>query len=520
MFSVLEVENSGRKFRCRQILAFGALRALCCFSAIGLVGCGSSFSTNGITPIALENSKPGDPQWVLNNPALRHEIEGYASATSVNRGQTIKFFISTMDPSFTFEIFRMGWYQGAGARKVTDAVTLPGTQQVIPSPDPITGLVECRWQLSYSLTVPDKPEDPTDWTSGVYLAKLTAVPSGKQSYTIFVVRDDQRASQYLFQSSVTTYQAYNNWGGKSLYNNGIGGKGVKVSFNRPYAPGLQPSAASGAGAGEFLTTYQPVYETYPAGWEYNMVRFLERNGYDVTYSTDLDTHGNSALLLNHKAFLVVGHDEYWSMPMRNNVIRARDAGVNLAFFAANVSFWQIRFEPSILTGEPDRTQVCYKDTSDPVKGVLATINWRSLGMPEDEIIGVMYGADRVKSDIVVENTNSWVYAGTNLVAGNLLHGLLGYEVDMVQTGSPANVIVLANSPFPESGRPVQYSNMATYTAASGAVVFATGSMHWSWGLDDYNTPTVRPSVLSIDAQKVTDNVLMRFGAQSPDPSGP
>src|SRR6266849_1809845 len=83
--------------------------------------------------------------------------------------------------------------------------------------DPITGLVECRWSKSYSLTVPDKAIDPTDWTSGIYLAKLTADPSGKQSYIIFVVRDDDRPSQYLFQSSITTYQAYNNWGGKSLY---------------------------------------------------------------------------------------------------------------------------------------------------------------------------------------------------------------------------------------------------------------------------------------------------------------
>jgi hypothetical protein len=494
------------------------LYALFCFSASCLSGCGSSPSLNTDTPIAVENAKGGDALWVLTNPALRHEIEGYASSTSINRGQTINFFVSTMDPSYALEIFRMGWYQGTGARKLKTAITLPGMQQPIPSPDPVTGLVECQWQSSYSLAVPNNHGDPTDWASGVYLAKLTAQPSGKQSYIIFVVRDDARASRYLFQSSVTTFQAYNNWGGKSLYNNGIGGKGVKVSFNRPYAPGLQPSAAFGAGAGEFLTTYQPVYETYPAGWEYNMVRFLERNGYDVTYSTDIDRHENPTLLLNHKAFLVVGHDEYWSMQMRNNVISARDAGVNLAFFAANVSFWQIRFEPSQFTGDPNRTQVCYKDTSDPVKGALATINWRTLGMPEDAIVGVMYGSDRVKTDIQVQNTNNWVYAGTGLQDGDRLKGLLGYEVDLIQTGSPADVIALARSPFPEPGRPLQYSNMATYTAASGAVVFATGSMHWNWGLDDYNTPTVRPSVLSVAAQKITSNVLERLGGQSLGPN--
>jgi hypothetical protein len=481
-------------------------------NAVALLGCGSNSPVTVETPIAQENLKTGDAHWLLSNPALEHEIEGYASATSINRGQTIQFFVSTFDPGFTLEIFRVGWYQGIGARKVKAAVSLPGMRQPIPSPDPVTGLVECDWQPSYSLTVPYDAADPTDWASGVYLAKLTAGVSGKQSYIIFVVRDDARASRFLFQSSVTTFQAYNNWGGKSLYNNGIGGPAVKVSFNRPYGPGLQPSAEFGAGAGEFLTTYQPAYETYAAGWECNMVRFLEKNGFDVTYCTDIDRHQNPQLLTTHKAFLVVGHDEYWSWEMRSNLIDARDAGVNLAFFAANVCFWQIRFEPSLLTGQADRTQVCYKSTDDPVKGQLATIRWRDLGMPENEFIGVMYRADGVKGDIQVQNTGNWVYAGTGLQDGDVLKGLLGYEADTIATGYPSNLIVLAESPFPEPGRALQYSNMATYIAASGATIFATGSMHWNWGLDDYNTPAVRPSVLSIPAQQITWNVLAKLGS--------
>ncbi|OLE71156.1 MAG: hypothetical protein AUI36_03005 [Cyanobacteria bacterium 13_1_40CM_2_61_4] len=398
-----------------------------------------------------------------------------------------------------------------GARKMTPVTTLPGIQQPIPSPDPITGLVECQWSKPYSLTVPDKAIDPTDWTSGIYLAKLTADPSGKQSYIIFVVRDDDRPSQYLFQSSITTYQAYNNWGGKSLYDyNSTGGRAAKVSFNRPYAVGPQPGAAAGVGAGELLTTYVPeVVSPYPAGWEYNMVRFLERSGYDTTYSTDVDLHENANLLGNHRGFLSVGHDEYWSLEMRTNVINARDAGVGLAFFAANVSYWQIRFEPSPVTGAVDRTEVCYKDSRDPVTGPLQTIRWRDLGMPEAAFIGVMYLADRVNGDIQIQNTGNWVFAATELADGTRLTGLLGYEVDAVTTSSPAGITVLTNSAIPGTA-PVQYSQMSTYTAASGATAFATGSMQWNWGLDDYNAPGLRPSRLSVSAQQITRNVLARL----------
>lgn len=490
--------------------AFGV--CLACCSILIMIGCtlGGGRPTDA-NPVELENAKRGDPNWILANPALDHEIEGYASFTSIDRGESIKFFVSTAAPSYSLEVFRMGWYGGAGARKLITVSDLPGMRQPIPAPDPDTGLVECRWQSTYTLAIPYNPKDPTDWLSGVYLVRLTASLSQKQSYIMFVVRDDRRFSAFLFQSSVTTHEAYNNWGGKSLYDNGVGGPAVEVSFNRPYAPGLQPSAAPGVGAGEFLTTYQPVYETYPAGWEYNMVRFLERNGYDVAYDTDIDQHENPTLVLNHKALLVVGHDEYWSMQMRNNVLAARDRGINLGFFAANVCFWQIRLEPSSITSAADRTQVCYKDDSDPVKGPLETVNWRTLGMPEDEFIGVMYGTDRVRSDIFVQNTQSWVFASTGLHDFDRLKGILGYEVDAVQSGSPENVVVLAASPVVEHNGRLGYANMTTYTAASGGVVFATGSMHWNWGIDDYNAPTVRPSVLNEAVQQITHNVLHRLG---------
>jgi hypothetical protein len=349
----------------------------------------------------------------------------------------------------------------------------------------------------------------------VYLAKLTGA-SGHDSYILFVVRDDASRSDFLVQVSMSTYEAYNNWGGKSLYAfNSTGGVARKVSFDRPFVAIPDRGAACGGGAGEFLTNFQPT--TNRAGWEYDMIRFLEREGYDATYTTDVDVHERPELLRNHKAFLVVGHDEYWSGAQRRGVIAARDAGVNLGFFAANSAYWQVRYAPSTLTGAPDRTIVAYKESAlrlDPlaVRGTLAqhdevTARFRDLGMPEARFIGVEYGYYPVNGDIVIDNDTTWVTAGTGLTRGAHLSGLLGYEVDRMDASSPPGTRRIGHSYVPSKRA---YSDMTVYRASSGALVFATGSMQWSWGLDDYGAPGFRPSLLSHAAQQITRNVLDRF----------
>ncbi len=478
----------------------------------------NSLTANKTNPTFIENQKPGTTDWQLTNPATNHEIEGYASLTSVNRGEKISLFVNTKAPSYTLEIFRMGWYGGAGGRRMTDPIQLQGIKQPAPLEDRDSGLVECNWKNPFILTIPHHPEEPTTWASGVYLAKLTASSSRKQSYIIFVVRDDKRKSDILFQSSVTTYQAYNNWGSKSLYRwSSIRIQAYKVSFNRPYAKNPNPAAAYGVGAGEFLTNLQPPKKTFSAGWEYNMVRWLEREGYDVTYATDVDTHANGELLLSHKAFLSVGHDEYWSWRMRENVEAARDKGVSLGFFGANTCYWQIRFDLSPINKQPYRTIVAYKENAilDPYQNYLKTTNWRdiSVNRPEEALIGVMYETFRVDSDIVIDDAPSWMLAGTNLRKGSRLPKLLGYEVDRMFTHAPKNTQRVAHSPYSHDGH-TRYANMTVYTAPSGAMVFATGSMQWCWGLDDYNAPKLRSVRSNPDAQQITRNVLDKMLASS------
>jgi hypothetical protein len=494
---------------------------------------------HGQNPVQVENALPGTPGWQLSNPAVNREIEGFASLTSVNKGGSIAFSVSTKDSSFNIDIFRTGWYAGVGARLLTTIANLHGVLQTTPTQDPVTRLIECAWPSSYVLSV------PASWVSGIYLARLTGNPSGKQSWIIFVVRDDSRSSDVTFENSVTTYQAYNFWpngaNGRSLYAWGNTSDDLpawKVSFNRPYVLGRSysvttPGAASGVGAGEYLANLQPGpvqnYGIFNAGYEYNMVRWLEKNGYDVTYLTDIDVHENAALLANHRALLSVGHNEYWSMPMLQHVQNALANGLNLGFFSANSPYWQVRFEPAS-NGAADRTMVGYKydaPWNDPLYNSnpqLSTVRWRDphINFPEAAWVGAEYVGDPFEGDIVISNASHWLMDGAGLHNGDRLTGLLGYEVDAVVPGvSPANLQILASSPVGpfdnDYDNPpglicndqVCTSNVTWYSAGH-AFVFDAGSMNWSWGLDDYNAPSMRPAFSSVAAQTLTRNVLAAF----------
>jgi len=500
--------------------------------------------------VAIENRLPGTADWRLTNPAETRQIEGYASATSVNRGATISLFVNTAAPTFQLEVFRMGWYQGLGARRVFPPVMVNGTVQSVPSPNGTTGLVDANWINPYVL---DTETNGEPWRTGVYLARLTESSGGEQSYIIFVVRDDSHRPDILFGLPVTTYQAYNPWGGKSIYsfNSGsvqpwgstTGTPARKVSFNRPYAASFNPAAWYGMGAGEFLTNVQPVsphpsnYPITSAAWDYNMVRWLENEQYDVGYITNIDVHRSPASVANTEVFLSPGHNEYWTWEMRDSVEDARDAGVNLAFLSSNTSYRQIRLEQSAFpAGSPEQQQrimVAYKGAPDPIlsdgnpgNDYLATVEFRISppNRPEQNMIGLQYILDPFDGDIIVTNASHSVFARTGLTNGAVLPGLLGYEVDGRVGAPPANFVTLASTPVVSmlDSSKTGTSHMTLYTAGSGAEVFATGSMQWSWGLDDFNGPGLgglRTARLSAAAQQITDNVLERFGATPyvPDP---
>ena len=452
-------------------------------------------------PVVAENQQAGTSAWKLGSLVaddVTQQVKGYASATSVSQNASITFFVS-VNPvqTFNLDIYRIGWYGGLGGRLRLHQPGLAGTMQPACPTDPTTGMIACHWAPSYSLTV------PADWTSGIYLVMLTN-SLGFESYIPFVVKDGRPAA-FLYQESINTDQAYNNYPddhatGKSLYAfnsfgaNTVSGttRAVKVSFDRPYADN---------GARMFLS------------WEIQLVRWLEQSGYDVTYSTDIDTHANSQALLSSKGFLVGGHSEYWSLPMYDAATAARDAGVNLAFFGADVLGWQVRFEPSA-TGVPNRVEVCYKDpTLDPVQGPTLTVAWRwgYLNRPGQTLTGLMVTGEvdfTANADYVVTNSSHWVYAGTGFKDGDAVHGIVGYEMDRYDTNYPApnstNRTLLSSSPFTDTNGVARVSNSSIYQAPSGAWVFASGTFSWSWALDNLS------SLADARIQRTTANLLSAF----------
>jgi hypothetical protein len=475
----------------------------------------TSAQAPGPNPIVLENQQPGTSDWLWSSLVGNDEagqIKGYGSTTSVKQNETITFHIS-VNPAqnYTIDIYRMGWYGGLGARHRLRLGPLNGTQQPPCTPDPNTGMIACNWAPAYTLTV------PSDWTSGIYTAKLTN-DQGYHNYVMFVVRDGRPAA-FLHQSPVTTDHAYNNYPddlrtGKSLYNYNSYGpntaatrqpgqpedpgepRAVKVSFDRPLP-----------GSG-FSTSLQ--------NWELSLVRWIERSGYDVTYSTNLDTHTNGSELLNHKAFFSVPHDEYWSKEMFDAVEFARDSGVHLAFFGANSAYTQVRFEPSA-AGVPNRVMVCYRypflDPANP--GPTTTTEFRKppVHRPEQTLSGIMYSDTLPNTDYVVSNSGHWVYAGTGFEDGDKVTGIVGYEADAFfpnfAAPNSANHTLLSQSPFTDGNGATRNLHSSIYQAPSGAWVFASGTMSWSWALDSIPGPL---GTGRVDAriQRATANILNRF----------
>ena len=289
-----------------------------------------------------EHASPATPRASGASPAQASaNIQGFATDISVDQGQTVGFKVDTNASSYRLDIYRMGYYDGDGARRSPPCCRPCSTTSRTASTAVATGLVDCgNWTQNASWAV------PADAVSGIYFANLVRTDAtAGESHVFFVVRDDDGGSDLLFQTSDTTWQAYNAYGGNSLYTGSPAGRAYKVSYNRPF------------------TTRGNAPEDWVFNAEYPMVRFLESNGYDVSYSTGVDTDRRGAELLEHEAFLSVGHDEYWSGAQRANVEAARAAGVHLAFFSGNEVFWKTRWENSIDgSGTPYRTLVTYKET--------------------------------------------------------------------------------------------------------------------------------------------------------------
>jgi hypothetical protein len=496
--------------------------------------------------IALENMKQGNPQseWGMTGDGSG-TIQGFATQISTNIGQTVDFKIATDSTHYRIDIYRMGYYGGDGARKVASIDKSLTTAQIQPHPivDMTLGLIDAgNWSVSASWNI------PADAVSGVYFAKLVREDGVEDASIVpFVVRDDASTSNIVFQTSDTTWQAYNAWGGASLYygevpvdpNNMIGylppncscgltaiGRASAVSYNRPIITTTSPAG----GTHDFIF-----------GAESAAISWLEQNGYDVSYISGVDATRSGSLLLNHDAFLSVGHDEYWSAEQRANVEAARDSGVNLAFWSGNEVYWKVRWETSIDgNGTPYRTMVSYKETwgtsSDPSN--IGTGTWRDPRyadpgqQPENALTGTMFTVDSYRLDTITipydySNLRFWRNTDVaNLQPGqtySLVQNLLGYEWDSdVENGfRPAGLVNLSLSSVSVDtylrdygttiGSAVATHSLTMYRAASGALVFGAGTVFWSWGLSDNHEGAATPTDPNV--QQAMVNMFADMGIQ-------
>lgn len=461
--------------------------------------------------IRAENGKPGSADWQLTyvklDPKAKYRqplLEGYCTRMSVQAGDSLGFCVST-DPAspFTIDLYRLGYYGGSGGRYLRTLGPFEGKPQPVP-PVGDKRLRECKWDPCTTVEI------PKDWPSGVYLGKLSATNHRYQSSVIFVVKDE-RPADLLFQCSTNTWQAYNKWPDTySLYDNDRPDKkplvsGVRASFDRPFAryPQVTDNPLT-LGTGEFLP------------FEFPFAFWLESQGYDVSYCTNEDVHvGGLPFLARAKAFLSVGHDEYWSRPQFDACLAAVKSGVNFGFFSGNAVCFVTPFTPSS-DGRANRVieRVGRYGGMRPEEA-----KWMAdLEAAPNE--NTLIGARTVipfngSGDWICTKPQHWVFAGTGMKSGEKIPGLVGWE----HHGDPADIpgleVVAAGKTY-TGGDAESHYEATIYPGPKGNTVFNAATIFWAQGLSSppgHWIPFVhngRSHGPDRRVQQITTNLLQRW----------
>jgi hypothetical protein len=444
----------------------------------------SSPTPNAPDPIAAERGRPGTSSWRLTKPARNGQIEGYPDSISVLPGKPVALMVSTPAPRFRVQAYRFGWYRGGAARQVWASGEVRSTRQPPAHLVHATRTVVAGWRPTLTVAT-------THWPPGAYLFKFTA-STGFQAYTPFFVRSPSAAGRVALVAPVTTWQAYNDWGGYSLYVAPAGRtRSWAVSYNRPFpAPG----------AGAFLYGVLPVVER------------AERAGVPLAYLTNVDIDSDPKALHGATAYVSMGHDEYWTNAMRTRVLAARDAGTNLAFLGADTEYWRIRMEN---VGGPSRLEVGYKTDAarDPIRtrspaAVTGAFRDPPDPHPENTLTGMQYECFPVDTAYRVASADWWGFTGTGVRAGDEFPHLVGIEADRVYpvASTPRPLQILSYSRYSCRGVPTSTESVY-YTTTSGAGVFTAGTLRWTCALkvdcpDIGSSPRTEAFV-----RKVTDNLL-------------
>ncbi len=453
--------------------------------------------------IQIENQRTGTDRWRLTKLASDRltEVSAFTRTSSVRAGDTLEVCVLVPEQAtVSAEVFRIGYYNGLGGRLMK---TIAGTA-VAPSPslepNPTTGEVASTAPVTFRIPVGN------DWISGVYLVKVKD-QNGFDAWAQFIVIDD-RPADVLFQHALTTMAAY------CATPQGTG----KALYDHLSSPSIVTS--TGAERASVVSLDRPLHKQGAAqffgGGDSDMLVWLEREGYDVTYKSVIEVHRDPAALRRHKVLVSAGHDEYWTQEVYDGWRNARDAGVSLFVSSANCAYWRIRLEPSA-DGRPHRRIVCYKEAFDP--GAPKTERFRNVAKSEQELIGVNWNTWSPKNtQLVPTDVNHWFWNGTGVSAGVALPPLIvGYEIDSVDPKYPLPAsterTILAASPFTGSTGSAEIAHTSLFRAPSGAWVFASGTISWAWAL-------ARGGYIHPAIQRATSNLFNRMLADGGGPVVP
>lgn len=436
-------------------------------------------------------------------------IEGYCSRQSVQAGEELAFFVSTKPVAqFSIEVFRMGYYGGVGSRLMTTLGPFVGREQAVPEMGE-GRLRECAWEASTTLTV------PADWPSGVYLGRLSTIPEWEdepywQSYVVFIVRDD-RPADVLLQCSDNTWQAYNRWPvNESLYTDprAAHAPGVSVSFDRPYGkyPQIMDNPLS-MGSGEFLL------------WEYPLCYWLEKEGYDVTYCSNVDNL-EPANLTRCKAMISTGHDEYWDLRQYQNVKQAIADGLSVLWLSANDVYMVTPFTPNA-QGQPHRRltrETCYGEFREEEQEAYAKVlgPFENPGPDERDIIGARTVVPfNGGGDWACTKPEHWLFEGTGMRKGESIPGLVGWEFHGDADTGRAGLEVVAEGNVWAGGTRLGRYAATVFEGPQKNIVFNATTIFWSQGLSSPPGHIIpwshysRPHGPDARVQRITANALKR-----------
>jgi hypothetical protein len=472
----------------------------------------TSLGPNGVTSSAIiaQNRLPGTSSWKIGGNVSSTVVQGFANLTYAKEGQDVELFVDSHATSYRAIAYRMGYYQGLGAREVWSSSVEHGIVQPPCTVASTTNMVSCaNWHESLVMPI------TSAFSPGDYLIKLVAGPRAA-SYVLLTVWDPSSTAAYVVMNRSLVEQGWNTYGGYSYY----AGEGPCILDDSSYPPCNRARVVSfdrpydtGSGSSDFLTN------------EYPLVRLMEKEGLDVTYISDVTLSQYPDLLLHHKVLLTLDHDETWTYSERLAVQHAVADGVNVVYFGAAAMVRHARLQSSSLG--PDRESVDYRDAyEDPLNGVGSPMqvtgntwedppaDWSPISQIGEEYSGYLSPGDY--APMVISDASSWVFRDTGLQNGSSLPGVIASDFDHVISGAPANIQFLAHSPIPAEESTVSgslwdgasYSDMIYFTnPTSQAGVIDTGNNVWIGDLRACTTSACSSPTIT----KITNNILRVFG---------